>query len=252
MLNPQVNRRPVSIKTRAALAAVLLAIALPIAAASQAVSTPQGTITDPMGRPLADATVRLKAIDNEQVFETRSDASGAFQFATVPAGDYMISVKSPGFSGARHRMRLTGGGVTIALKAQVGTLQETISVVGGGKPDAVKTAGRTIQESTTVHTPPTCAATAAGQLTPPMKVRDVRPRYKDEWVAAKLEANVLLEARIGTDGAVSGVNVISQTNAELEDEAIAAVSQWRFTPTYLNCEPIEVMMYATVSFKVAR
>jgi len=39
---------------------------------------------------------------------------------------------------------------------------------------------------------------------------------------------------------------------ELEDEAIAAVSQWEFSPTYLNCEPIEVRMYVTVSFKVER
>ena len=250
MLNPQVNRRPVSMKRRAALAALLIAIALPIAAATQTASTPQGTITDPMGRPLADATLRLKAIDGDQAFETRSDANGAFQFSAVPAGDYMISVSSPGFSGARHRMRLTGGAVTISLKAQVGTLQETISVVGGGVPGG-KNGPRTVEESKTAHTPPTCSATAAGQLTPPMKVRDVRPRYKQEWLGDRLEANVVLEARIGTDGSVRGVNLISRGNAELEDEAIAAISQWRFSPTYLNCEPIEVVMYATVSFKVA-
>ena len=47
MLNPQVNRRPVSMKRRAALAAVLLAIALPIAAASQAASTPSGPSSIP-------------------------------------------------------------------------------------------------------------------------------------------------------------------------------------------------------------
>jgi TonB family protein len=251
MLNPQVNRRPVSMRRRASMAIALLAFALPIAAASQAVSTPQGTVTDPMGRPLADATLRLSAIDRDQAFETRSDANGAFQFAAVPAGEYMISVDSPGFSGSRHRMRLAGGGVTISLKAQVGTLQETISVVGGGKtgPQGGKSGPRYVEESKAVHTPPTCSATAAGQLTPPMKVKDVRPRYKQEWLSEKLEAKVLLQARIGTDGSVRDVNVISRVNAKLEDEAIAAVSEWRFTPTYLNCEPVEVQMYVTVSFK---
>ena len=218
----------------------MLALALPIAAASQAISTPQGTVTDPMGRPLADATLRLTAIDSEQVFETRSDANGAFQFAAVPAGDYMISVRSPGFSGSRHRMRLSGGGVTISLKAQVGTLQETVSVVGGpaARPDRAMSKNR---RRPTPRQP--ARATAAGQLTPPMKVRDVRPRYKQEWMSERLEGNILLEARIGTDGSVRGVNVISPVNAELEDEAIAAVSQWRFSPTYLNCEPVEVQMY---------
>lgn len=244
MLNPQLNRRPVSIMRRAALAIALLALALPIAAASQAISTPQGTVSDPMGRPLADATLRLSAIDRDQVFEARSDANGNFQFAAVPAGDYMISVRSAGFSGSRHRMRLSGGAVTISLKAQVGTLQETISVVGGGK-----TGPRYVEESKVALTPPTCSATAAGQLTPPMKVRDVRPRYKQEWLSQRLEGNILLEARIGTDGTVRGVSVISPVNAELEDEAIAAVSDWRFSPTYLNCEPVEVQMFVTVSFK---
>jgi len=244
MLNPQLNRRPVSMLRRAALAIALLALALPIAAASQAISTPQGTVSDPMGRPLADATLRLSAIDRDQVFEARSDANGAFQFSAVPAGDYMISVRSAGFSGSRHRMRLSGGAVTISLKAQVGTLQETVSVVGGGK-----TGPRYVEESKVALTPPTCSATAAGQLTPPMKVRDVRPRYKQEWLSQRLEGNILLEARIGADGSVRGVSVISPVNAELEDEAIAAVSDWRFSPTYLNCEPVEVQMFVTVSFK---
>ena len=48
------------------------------------------------------------------------------------------------------------------------------------------------------------------------------------------------------------VDVISPVNADLEDAAIAAVSQWEFTPTYLNCEPVEVQMYVTVSFKADR
>jgi TonB family protein len=82
-----------------------------------------------------------------------------------------------------------------------------------------------------------------------MKVKDVRPRYKQEWLSEKLEASILLEARIGPDGAVRGVNVISPVNAQLEDEAIESVSQWRFTPTYLNCEPVEVQMFVTVKFK---
>jgi outer membrane biosynthesis protein TonB len=58
-----------------------------------------------------------------------------------------------------------------------------------------------------------------------------------------------MHARIGADGKVKSVDVISPVNADLEDEAIAAVSEWQFTPTYLNCEPIEVQMFVTVQFK---
>lgn len=247
MLNPQLDRRPVSMLRRALLAAVLMAIALPIAAASQAVSTPSGTVVDPSGRPLADAVLRLNPLGkSEQMFETRTDANGAFEFSPVPTGEYMLSVRYPGFSVSRQRIPLSGGGTTISLKVRVGTLQETISVTGGltgsDSPRYVESAVAPNRSSCT-------PSTAGGQLTPPMKTRDVRPRYRQEWIAAKLEGVILMQARIGTDGKVKTVDVISPVNADLEDEAMAAVSQWEFSPTYLNCEPIEVEMYVTVQFK---
>ena len=48
------------------------------------------------------------------------------------------------------------------------------------------------------------------------------------------------------------MEVVSPVNAELEEEAIGAVSQWEFTPTWLNCEPVEVRMFVTVSFTAER
>jgi TonB family protein len=250
MLNPHVNRRPVSIAQRAALAAVLLALALPIAAASQATSTPRGTVVDPSGRPLSDAVLRLNSMTNtDQVFETRSDGNGMFQFTPVPPGDYMIGVRYPGFSSSRQRLQLRAGEYTITLRAQVGTLQETISVRGGGSGNKD---GARYEESASAPGSPTCSASAAGQLTPPMKIRDVRPRYKQAWIDAGLEGNILMQARIGTDGRVRSVDALSPVSAELEDEAIAAVSRWQFSPTFLNCEPIEVEMYVNVSFKIER
>ena len=246
MLNPQVNRRPVSMLRRGGLAAVLLSIALPIAAASQAVSTPSGTVVDPSGRPLVDAVVRLTPLGkSEQVFETRTDTTGAFEFTPVPAGEYMLAVRYPGFSGSRQRVLLPGGGTTISLKVQVGTLQETVSVTGPGEGGD----GRRYEQSAVAPSPGSCTPpTAGGQVTPPMKIRDVRPRYRQEWNAARLEGAVLMHARIGTDGKVRNVDVLAQVNADLEDEAMAAVSQWEFTPTYLNCEAVEVQMYVTVKF----
>lgn len=247
MLNPQLDRRPVSMLRRATLAAVLIAVALPIAAASQAVSTPSGTVVDPTGRPLVDAVLRLTPLGkSEQVFETRTDASGAFEFAPVPTGEYMLAISYPGFSGSRQRIPLSGGGTTISLRARVGTLQETVSVTGAG------TGGNTPRYEQTAVAPNRSGctpSTAGGQITPPMKTRDVRPRYRQEWIAAKLEGVILMQARIGADGKVKSVDVISPVNADLEDEAMAAVSQWEFSPTYLNCEPIEVEMYVTVQFK---
>jgi beta-lactamase regulating signal transducer with metallopeptidase domain len=241
MLNPQVDRRPVSRMRRAALAAVLVAVAVAIASASQGTSSPQGKLADPMGRPMADATLRLSPVGNvEQVVETKTDAEGAFAFPAVPAGEYMLSVRYPGFTASRQRMQLSGSGTTIALQVQVGTLRETVTI--DAKP------GPREEYRRATSAPPTCDANAGGQLTPPVKVKTVNPRYKQEWLDANLAGVILMNARIGVDGKVRQVDVVSPVNAELEDEAIAAVSQWEFTPTYLNCEPVAVQMYVTVQF----
>lgn len=249
MLNPQLDRHPVSMRSRVALAATLLAIALPIAAATQAPATPAGLVEDPSGRPLADATVRMTAIDTDAVFETRTHGNGHFQFGDVPAGDYLLAARAPGFSSQRQRIHLAGGGMTFTMRMAVGTLRETITVTGrGGETDGPRGSG----SSATTPIAPSCATNAAGQITPPMKLRDVRPRYKQAWVSAGVEGTVLMQARIGVDGKVQSVEVVSPGNAELEDEAIAAVSQWEFSTTYLNCEPIEVRMYVTVTFKLDR
>ena len=249
MLNPQLDRHPVSMKARVALAALLLAIAVPIAAATQAQSVLTGTVQDPSGKPLIDATVRLSSVNSDAVFETRTDGAGAFELSGVPAGDYMISGRAMGFSGQRQRIRVSGA-TTFALRLSVGTLRETITVTGGtgSGPGGTRTGS-----AVTKPDKPACSATAiGGQITPPMKIRDVRPRFKQSWTENNLTGEVLLQARIGLDGKVTSVEVVSGANSEMEDEAIVAVSQWEFTPTYLNCEPIEVRMFVSVSFKLDR
>lgn len=251
MLNPSLNRQPASRRLQLAVAALLTAIALPIAAASQSQSAPAGVVKDPMGRALADAELRLTDINTGQVIEAKTDATGNFQFPQVAAGAYLLSVRYPGFTTTRQRLDLNGGGTTIALQVEVGTLQEHITVRGGDDDVPVGApVGTRISQSAVVRDGVPPCTPAAGQLTPPMKVRDVRPVYRRELIEARVAGDILMRATIGKDGKVNTVDVISPVNADLEDAAIGAVTQWRFTPTYLNCEPVEVQMYVTVSFQL--
>ena len=247
MLNPQLNRRPLTPARRIALAMLLVAIALPIAAAARAQNAPSGTVTDPSGRPLADAAVRLNSLSGETSFDARTDHNGHFQLPEVPAGDYLLSVRSPGFSTQRQRVQLSGGGVTFALRLPVGTLRETVTVKGAS--GAPGSDGARSVSTAAGYEAPVCSPTdLGGKLTPPRKIRDVRPRYKTEWLARNLAGSVLMHATIGADGKVRNVEVVSGSEMELEDEALAAVSQWEFSSTYLNCQPVEVRMFVTVNF----
>jgi len=250
MLNPAVNRQPISRRLQIAIVALLCVVALPIAAASQSQNAPAGIVRDPMGRPLSDAELRLTDINTGQVIEARTDSTGSFQFPQVAAGPYLLSVRYPGFSAQRQRLDLNGGGTTISIQVEVGTLRETVTVRGGEDdvPIGAPVGTRVSQSAVSQQAAPACTP-AAGQLTPPMKIRDVRPVYRRELVEARIEGDILMQAKIGKDGTVRSVDVISPVNADLEDAAIAAVTQWRFTPTYLNCEPVEVQMYVTVRFQ---
>lgn len=252
MLNPRLNRRPISSFARVVFAVLILAISLPIAAVARLAGSPSGTLRDPQGRVLPGATVRLSAIGTDAVHETQSDGAGAFQFPEIPDGEYMLSARLPGFLSARQRVRVSSANAPLDVMLQVGTLQETITIRGGAgiNPDQPS---RTMTTAKTGSTVPRCGTTElGGNLKPPMKIKDVRPRYRQAWVDKNVEGNVLLQAVIGVDGKVRNVEVVSAVNADLEEEAIGAVSQWEFSPTWLNCQAIEVRMFVTASFKIDR
>jgi TonB family protein len=247
MLNPHTNRQPVSLIRRIAMVALLLTIALPIASA-QTLSVPSGTVVDPSGLPLPNVTVRLTGVGGAPVFEATTDGTGAFQFPAIPSGDYMLSSRYPGFSTVRQRVQI-GGATTLSVQLQVGTLSETVTVRGGPGPQDTSPAAAVLP----MPARPPCGSTSVGgNLKPPKKLLMVNPKFRQSLVDAGVQGSVLLQARIGTDGKISSVEVVSPSHPELEDEALAAVSQWQFSPTYLNCEAVEVRMFVTVSFTVER
>jgi hypothetical protein len=56
-----------------------------------------GRITDPSGRAVPDALVKLTNIDMGTLRQESSDQSGAYVFPLVPPGNYRLSVVKDGF-----------------------------------------------------------------------------------------------------------------------------------------------------------
>jgi protein TonB len=86
-----------------------------------------------------------------------------------------------------------------------------------------------------------------GEIRPPQRIHHVAPRYPAIAQASRVEGVVILEAVIEEDGSVRDVRVLKSKQL-LEEAAIEAVRQWRFTPTMLNGQPVPVVMTVTVSF----
>ena len=86
-----------------------------------------------------------------------------------------------------------------------------------------------------------------GDIKEPKKIKDVKPVYPEEAKNAGVQGIVILEAIIGTDGSVQEAKVLRPVPM-LDKAALDAVIQWRYTPTLLNGEPVEVVMTLTVTF----
>jgi protein TonB len=86
-----------------------------------------------------------------------------------------------------------------------------------------------------------------GLIQPPARVAYAMPVYPRLAVISRIEGTVILDAVIDEHGGVREVRVLRSIPL-LDAAAVAAVEQWRFTPTLLNGRPVPIVMTVTVGF----
>jgi len=84
-----------------------------------------------------------------------------------------------------------------------------------------------------------------------MLIRRVEPVYPYLAIVTHREGRVELHAIISTDGSIQSLEVISG-DALLIQSALAAVREWRYRPTILNGQPVEVDTHITVIYTLSR
>jgi len=123
-----------------------------------------------------------------------------------------------------------------------------VSVVEGGVPFGGDAIGVNVAPPPPPPPPPVQGPLRLHSgITRPQKTVDVAPVYPAAARAARKEGVVILETVIDARGNVESVRVLRPV-ALLDDAAVAAVRQWRFTPALLNGEPVPVVMTVTVNF----
>jgi protein TonB len=88
-----------------------------------------------------------------------------------------------------------------------------------------------------------------GNVIPPRLIYQPKPEYPQLARMTRTEGAVELEAVIGKDGTIEELKVL-RGHPLLVKAALEAVRQWRYQPTLLNGEPIEVVTEITVNFKL--
>ena len=84
-------------------------------------------------------------------------------------------------------------------------------------------------------------------ISPPRKIQGDPPVYPPEAVAAGAAGVVVVEATISPTGEVTDVEVVRSVPL-LDEAAVAAVSEWRYTPALLDGEPVSTRMTVSVTF----
>jgi beta-lactamase regulating signal transducer with metallopeptidase domain len=253
MLNVRLNREPITRRASIAAAALFVAVAVLVAGfgvSAQSFSTVSGSLVDQFTRALPGVTLALSNPQNQSKYEIKSDATGHYEFVGVPPGNYVLTAEHMGFATVkREGVVLAGQAFQQNITMQVGTIEETITIVDDGvqRPPQVNSLrdGPRVSPGRLAS----CGDTPlGGNIRPPTKTRDVRPVYPTGTPGARVE----LDARIGVDGRVTSVQPVGNPNPDLANAAINAVSGWEFTPTYLDCQPIEVRMKVHMNFVAAK
>jgi protein TonB len=91
-----------------------------------------------------------------------------------------------------------------------------------------------------------------GDIQPPEKIVHVNPEYPELARRARVQGPVILEAMIDKQGNVSDARVLRGLAMGLDEAAMAAVKQWKYTTTFYDGQPVDVILTVTVVFELAK
>ena len=248
MLNTHLNRRPAARWLRLVTACASLGVAAVVSsygAYAQSFGSLAGRVLDPQGLGIPGAAVSATEVRTEALHAVRSDGAGRFDITGLTPGEYRLSVAMPGFQPASEVLAVTARRVERDLPLAIGTVRESIRVQQAA--DAPPAPAHKPQAAPAGVIAKSCQATGAGGgIEPPKKILDVRPVYPE---GATDEGLVRLDARIDTDGRLTVAEVLQPASPALSAAARTAVEQWRYTPTLLNCVPVDVSVQIAVEFR---
>ncbi len=113
--------------------------------------TISGTLLDPSGAAIADATVSLQSSGEQSPAQTRTDSSGSFHFDHIAPGNYTIDFQAESFRETRVTVNVTTKRQSpIRVTMQIAVLNETVTVSNGDSAPLVSTENSENQNANTI------------------------------------------------------------------------------------------------------
>ncbi|HEV1994802.1 MAG TPA: energy transducer TonB [Candidatus Acidoferrum sp.] len=162
-------------------------------------------------------------------------SKGLFSLGNVTEGEYLFKVESDDRAPVYGAVHLLGDGAHEIKVIMLAVATGTTESVGGGS--ALRDAVR----------PPRDPAKPPKVKIPTLK-KKVTPVYPDAARRAGVQGNVRIATIMLPDGTLYDLVVLSAPNRDLAVAALAAVRQWRYSPTQLDGEPVETNFTIDVKF----
>jgi TonB family protein len=221
------NTQGGSIMKRTLMSGLLTSIGLSAA-------TVTGSVHDANGSAIANATVTIVNPDTGANQATATDAEGKFNLSGASAGQYILKIEKAGFMPVLREFD---------LKADTDMARQvTMSPEGAQSgPDDQVTESQNATKPVSI----------GGRVAQSNLLKKVQPIYPSAAKAAGTQGTVQIKATISKDGVPVDLEVVSAPSGDLAESALQAVRQWRYRPTLLNGEPVEVTTTVIVNYTLA-
>jgi TonB family protein len=203
--------------------------------------TLSGVVQDASGARIPEAMVFVSDVQNQEAREvTTTGADGAYSLAGLqPGRQYDVEVQSRGFVTFRDTVSVSGD-QRFDISLDTGAVRETIVV-----------SAKRLGPAGSPQGGPRRRIRVGGNVQKARLVHHVSPLYPLDVRSQGIEGTVLLDAVISKDGVPINLSLRnSLVDQRLAKAALEAVRQWRYEPTRLNGQPVEIITSVTVAFRL--
>lgn len=197
-------------------------------------ATVSGSVHDTSGAAIANAAVLVFNPDTGEKQETATNADGKFNVNGDGAGQYILTVEKSGFASIFREFD---------LKAE-STMDRNFTMTNEGAPADE-------DEGVTNEGIPKKTIRIGGLVAQSNLIKKVQPVYPTAAKSARTQGTVQIEAVISKDGVPVELRVVSTPSSDLAKSSLEAVRQWRYRPTLLNGEAVEIVTTIIVNYTLA-
>src|SRR5438270_3305477 len=116
----------------------------------------RGIVHDPQHRPIAGASVTLRAADSDWSRTIETNEDGEFILTPVPLGDYTITVGQPGFADSTAKLTVASNSAAVLhFELKIAAVNQAVNVSAEAQPVNVDSATTTtlLNREQIAHTP---------------------------------------------------------------------------------------------------